>query len=279
MSPEQLDEYEERGFIALHDFFTRDELKPVIEEVTQHTYEIQNNITYGDDPTITDKCHFVTEPGTNKLRSVYGAHNTLASVDNLLRSRKIVSHVHQILGDDVYLHQCAINFHQAFTATGYTWHSDFEIFHAEDGMPRMRAQTCIIMLSTNTCESGAIMVIPKSHRVFLSGAVETPADHLTTASKFKLTAGETDNMLVANLANAYGIEYCLGDVGSVVFFDVNLIHGSHSNRSPWNRVNILPVYNSVNNKLVNAFSAPWDARPEYMGSRSPEYVKPILLDK
>ncbi|XP_077864379.1 uncharacterized protein LOC102806436 [Saccoglossus kowalevskii] len=59
------------------------------------------------------------------------------------------------------------------------------------------------------------MVIPKSHRVFLSGAVETPADHLTTASKFKLTAGETDNMLVANLANAYGIEYCLGDVGPI----------------------------------------------------------------
>jgi len=62
--------------------------------------------------------------------------------------------------------------------------------------------------------------------------------------------------------------------GSVLFFDCNLMHGSASNISPMPRRNLFMVYNSVENALVEPFSAP-QRRPEHIASRrfAPVYVK------
>nr|XP_006822743.1 PREDICTED: uncharacterized protein LOC102802321 [Saccoglossus kowalevskii] len=142
-------------------------------------------------------------------------------------------------------------------------------------MPRMRAVFCVIMLSHNTPERGALMVIPGTHKLFVSGATETPHNQLMKSSKYKIEAGATDQVIVTDLANQHGIQYCLGDVGTVAFLDINLLHGNHSNLSAWDRINMLPVYNGSQNKLEKPFSAPWVRRPEYIAARDPDNVKPI----
>ncbi len=42
-----------------------------------------------------------------------------------------------------------------FTGSGFYWHSDFETWHAEDGMPSMRAVSCSIALTENFAYNGA----------------------------------------------------------------------------------------------------------------------------
>lgn len=60
----------------------------------------------------------------------------------------------QILGSEVYIHQSRVNYKPGYGGTGFYWHSDFETWHSEDGMPRMRALSVSIAL-TSTCPSTA----------------------------------------------------------------------------------------------------------------------------
>ncbi|XP_077984040.1 ectoine dioxygenase-like [Glandiceps talaboti] len=275
LTQEQLNEYDTKGYLVLEKLFTDEEMEPVVTEVQNLKDEIENGIPDGEDPTITNTNLFSTEPTTKTLRSIFAPHQHFPLVDRLSRSRKLISRIQQILADDVYIHQSRINFHQAFVGVGHNWHNDFEIFHAEDGMPRMRALSGVVMLSRNVSQNGALMVVPGSHHEFTPSPKPTPSDQLAKSSKAKIEYGAPNDGVFKNIANKCGIDYCTGDVGSVILFDVNLLHGNHSNISPWHRINFFAVYNALSNKLLKPYSAPWDRRPEHMGSRDPAWVKPI----
>jgi hypothetical protein len=47
----------------------------------------------------------------------------------------VVGPARQLLGSDVYVHQSRVNFKPGFNGQDFYWHSDFETWHAEDGMP------------------------------------------------------------------------------------------------------------------------------------------------
>src|SRR3546814_8501331 len=69
-----------------------------------------------------------------------------------------------LLGDDVYVHQSRLNYKPGFVGKEFYWHSDFETWHVEDGMPQMRALSMSILLAPNTVLNGPLMIIPGSHR-------------------------------------------------------------------------------------------------------------------
>ena len=63
------------------------------------------------------------------------------------------------------------------------------------------------------------------------------------------------------------INECVGQPGTVVFFECNVMHGSNSNLTPFPRHNVFLVYNAVSNALVEPFAAP-APRPEFIASRN-----------
>uniref|UniRef100_UPI00403FEDEE phytanoyl-CoA dioxygenase family protein n=1 Tax=Streptomyces sp. DSM 41540 TaxID=3448657 RepID=UPI00403FEDEE len=83
----------------------------------------------------------------------------------------------QILGSDVYVHQSRINVKPGFGASGFYWHSDFETWHAEDGLPNMRAVSVSIALTENLDTNGGVMIMRGSHKSFVGCAGETPKDN------------------------------------------------------------------------------------------------------
>src|SRR5690606_26125269 len=86
-----------------------------------------------------DSENVITEPGSNEVRTVFRLDEQNALFDRLARDKRIAGRVSYLLGDDVYLHQSRLNYKPGFTGKEFYWHSDFETWHAEDGMPRMRA--------------------------------------------------------------------------------------------------------------------------------------------
>src|SRR3546814_10424765 len=70
-----------------------------------------------------------------------------------------------------------------FKGREFYWHSDFETWHVEDGMPRMRALSMSVLLAENTPHNGPLMVIPGSHRTYLTCLGETPDDHYLSSLK------------------------------------------------------------------------------------------------
>jgi len=173
----------------------------------------------------------------------------------------------QILGSGVYLHQSRINFKPAFEGKPFPWHSDFETWHMEDGMPRMRALSASILLTPNTEHNGPLMVVPGSHRRYVRCVGKTPDEHFTTSLREQMVGVPAREALVA-LFERGSLDSITGPAGSVVFFDCNLMHGSAGNITPLPRHNMFLVYNSCENRLLSPFCG-LPARPTFLAEREP----------
>ncbi|MEV4438845.1 ectoine hydroxylase [Streptomyces sp. NPDC049577] len=214
----------------------------------------------------------VPEPDTDGIRSVFEVHELSPVFADVVRGDPLVSLARQILGSEVYLHQSRVNFKAAFGGSRFGWHSDFETWHAEDGMPAPRALSVSVALTENMPYNGPLMIVPGSHRTFLPSVGETPEDYHRLSLRGKnLPAGSADRAGVTALAERYGIRQFTGTPGSAVMFDCNCLHASAGNVSPFPRTNLFVVYNSVRNPLGVPYAAP-RPRPGYLACRN---VTPI----
>ncbi len=249
-------EVEDRGFLALPGFF-----EPGRVEVLSRVAARLRRLDDGDHgPEI------IIEPGSRAVRSVFDVHRSSPVIDRLVRDPRLLARVSEILGGEVYVHQSRINYKPAFRGKDFYWHSDFETWHVEDGMPRMRALSCVVNLTENTPHNGPLMVIPGSHRTFISCVGATPQDHHLSSLKDQ-KYGVPDEGSLERLARDHGIEAPTGPAGSVLLFDCNLMHGSSSNITPFARTNVFIVYNSVENRLLPPFGAP-RPRPDFLANRT-----------
>src|SRR3546814_3826134 len=98
-------------------------------------------------------------------------------------------------------------------------------------MPLMRALSMSVLLAENTPHNGPLMVIPGSHRTYLTCVGETPDDHYLSSLK-KQEYGVPDEESLADLAHRHGIVAPTGKPGTVILFDCNLMHGSTANITP-----------------------------------------------
>lgn len=139
--------------------------------------------------------------------------------------------------------------------------------HTEDGMPAPRAVSCSILLTENLPYNGPLLTIAGSHHWYVSCVGETPQNHYEESLRQEV--GTPDDASLAELCSRGRIAECLGPVGTVVFFDSNMMHGSNSNITPYPRRNLFLVYNSVHNALGAPFAAE-SPRPEHIASRRVE---------
>ncbi|HSL84493.1 MAG TPA: ectoine hydroxylase [Thermoanaerobaculia bacterium] len=258
----QRDAYQADGFLAFSGFFPLEEVR----ELQKEGERLRNR----DD--LRGREDVITEPESDEIRSIFRVHRRSDLFDRVTRDRRILSKVQEILGGDVYIHQSRINYKPGFTGREFYWHSDFETWHVEDGMPRMRAVSCSIALTPNYEFNGPLMLVPGSHQYFLSTVGETPEDHYKESLK-KQEIGVPDAEGLEKLIElGGGIEVPKGPAGSVTLFECNTMHGSASNITPFARTNLFVVYNSVDNRLVEPFSGQ-RPRPGYLGER--DAVEPL----
>lgn len=214
----------------------------------------------------------VREPGSDEVRSIFAIHRSNAVFRRLSRDPRIAAMAGQILGSQVYVHQSRINYKKGFVGKEFYWHSDFETWHIEDGMPRMRAISVALALSDNTPVNGPLMLIRESHRHYVTCVGETPEDHYKSSLR-RQEYGVPDPESLARLATQGEIAAPVGPAGSLVLFDCNTMHGSNSNITPLPRSNVFMVYNSVDNALVQPFGGT-KPRPDFIASRDFTPISP-----
>ncbi|WP_435163023.1 ectoine hydroxylase [Paenibacillus glycanilyticus] len=256
LTKEQSDSYERDGYLFLENFFSPDEVRDWKAELKrlQQRYSEQ------------EAEHVIREPGGKEVRSIFAVHDNNPVFRELSLHPRLTAIMEYLLGSKTYIHQSRINFKPGFTGKEFYWHSDFETWHVEDGMPSMRALSCSIALEDNTPHNGPLMVMPGSHRKFVSCVGQTPENHFKDSLR-KQEYGVPDQDSLTFLAQEGGIVMPVGKAGSVLLFDCNVMHGSSSNISPYPRSNVFMVYNSVDNRLVQPYSGQ-KPRPAYIASRS-----------
>ncbi|MFF7471309.1 ectoine hydroxylase [Streptomyces sp. NPDC008092] len=247
--------FERDGFLTVDQLIGDD-------EVAVYRRELERLIT---DPEIRADERSVVEPRSEEIRSVFEVHRISEVFANLVHDERVVGRARQILGSDVYVHQSRINVKPGFGAGGFYWHSDFETWHAEDGLPNMRTVSVSIALTENHDTNGGLMIMPGSHRTFLGCAGATPEDNYRKSLQMQ-DAGTPSDEALTELAARHGIRLFTGRPGSATWFDCNCMHGSGDNITPFPRSNVFIVFNSVENPAVEPFAAPV-RRPEFIGAR------------
>ena len=246
IGPKAFKSYERDGYMIFKDFFYAENIAKCLED---------------------DHAGFSTmEPGQNILRSMTGVHH-LGYIKDLSKNADMLDFVKEILGGPCYIHQSRINYKAPVSGSGWSWHSDFETWHAQDGMPRMRCVTAMIPLTPNTEVNGSLMVIPGSHKYFYSCRKEPEVSAEENFADQKEGVPPKEAILEFYERCGMGIKMITCQPGDLVLFDCNLIHVSTANLSPNPRTNLFFVYNSVENQLVEPFSASC-YRPESMGTRN-----------
>lgn len=256
LDAESLERFDKDGFLWMEGFLSPEEIAPFFDEL--NAMELDHELTSSD--------QVITDPDSGAIRSVFAMHELSERFAALTRHPYLLAIIHQLLGSEAYIHQSRINDKSGFQGSGFDWHSDFETWHAEDGMPSMRAVSASLMLTDNLEFNGPLMLVPGSHRHFIPTVGETPDNNWQTSLQHQRVGVPSEEVL-GDLIEQHGIVAPKGPAGSLLLFDCNTLHASNRNLSPWPRSNLFFVYNSVENTLESPFSGSVP-RPEFLASRS-----------
>jgi ectoine hydroxylase len=263
LTARQIEQFDRDGYLVLENVFSEAEMAALQAE----TGRLLADPSGLEDETV------IAEPGSREVRSIFRIHGQSELMERLAADERLAGVASYLLDEEVYVHQSRLNYKPGFQGKEFYWHSDFETWHTEDGMPAMRALSMSILLAENTPDNGPLMVIPGSHRVFVACVGETPEDHYKHSLR-KQEYGVPDEDSLAELAHKHGIIAPTGKPGTVIVFDCNLMHGSNGNITPFPRSNAFFVFNAVSNRLVAPFAAA-KPRPDFIGARKAEPIRPV----
>jgi ectoine hydroxylase len=255
LDAEELGGFDAKGYLSVEELVSA-------QEVARFRAELER---LSQDPAVRADERTVVEAKSQEVRSVFEVHRISEVFDALVRDERVVGRARQILGSEVYVHQSRVNFKPGFGGGDFFWHSDFETWHAEDGMPRMRAVSLSISLTDNYSYNGPLMIMPGSHKTYVSCVGQTPRENYKSSLVMQ-GAGTPDPDTLTRMADRHGIDVLAGPAGGAIMFDCNCMHGSNGNITPYPRSNVFIVFNSVHNACVQPFAAP-APRPAFIGAR------------
>jgi ectoine hydroxylase len=265
LSPGQLDFYERNGYLVVPGVFSREEVESFKEEF----------VRMAGMETLRHRDEVVLEPDSDEVRSIFSLHQLSDRYERLSRDRRVLDKVHQILDSDVYIHHSRINIKRPLNGKSFPWHSDFETWHAEDGLPRCRVLSAWVMLTQNDEFNGPLYVMSGSHRWFVACPGQTPDDHYKESLRKQEYGVPSLSALEALAGRGGGLAAAHGRAGTLVLHEGNAMHGSPDNISPRPRTNLFFVYNSVHNTpAVRPFAA-GRFRPAFLGGRDYTPLEPV----
>ncbi|HBG50253.1 ectoine hydroxylase [Candidatus Macondimonas diazotrophica] len=259
--------YENQGFLNLYTLFTDAEITAMQAELARLRH----------DALIMQRSEAIREQETGDLRSLFRVHQLSPLFAAVAADPRLVDLARYILDDEVYIHQSRLNYKPGFGGKEFYWHSDFETWHVEDGMPRMRALSVSISLTPNHAHNGPLLLIPGSHRRYVVCTGETPENHYQK-SLVKQEIGVPSKRCLRQLAEqGGGLVAATGPAGTVTVFDCNTMHGSNGNITPDPRSNVFFVYNAMSNRLCEPYCG-HPPRPGFIAARGEvEPVRPTPL--
>jgi len=222
LSTAQLAEFERDGFVVLPDWLPAAHMAELFEEARRITRESPQSL--------------IREPDRISIRSIREPHRRSPVFAALARDPRIVDLARQIVGE-VYLYRSRLDFKAPLHGREFYWQSDFEVWHEEDGLARMRAVTACVMLAGLTAGGAPLLVVPGSHRMFVRSESGTPTHDDLGPSR----------AAVAWLVEDGGISVLTGTPGTVVLLDSNTLHASTCNLAPRPATTLSLSYNSIEN--------------------------------
>ena len=251
----QVDEYQNKGYITVRGLLNATEVD-VLRQATA-------DVIQKDGP------HVMREK-SGLPHVVYGMHLLDHRLGALAQHPALVGMAQQLLGKDIYVHQSRVNAKQSGGAI-VNWHQDYGTYHRVDGVPRPDGIMIAIFPNDVSDFNAPLMAVPGSHAegVVSQASTLTDAEDRAGAAKFRY---DITMEKMAELIHKYGLEHLTGPAGSVVFMNMQVVHGSTVNITPLERV-ILYLNVCATDNRGTSFT-----RPEYLAARDFSPIIPLAPD-
>lgn len=250
LSREQVRFYEENGYLVLESH-----MPDVVDALLEETEMLGKKLA--------GRPELIAEPDSQVTRTIFSPHEFGEVAGRVAGDPRLLDPVRQLLDSDVYIHHSRTNIKPALDGRSFPWHSDFETWHVEDGIPRPRVLTAWIFLTENTCFNGPLFAIAGSHKWYYSSPGWTPEENHLRSLKRQEYGTPSADVLRRMMESGKDLVSLVGKAGTVVFHEANIMHSSPDNVSPWPRTNIFYVYNSVENKPTEPYGGT-PPRPRFL---------------
>lgn len=251
LTEDDIKRFDEEGWLFFPDVFDADELE-LLNREAHRIFALERE-------------EVVREKDGRTARTAFAAHHYNEAYALLGRHPRLLTPVMRLLGGPVYMHQFKINAKAAFNGDVWQWHQDYGTWARDDLMPEPRAMNIALFLEDVTEFNGALMFIPRSHR---EGTIEAGHDVQTTSYPL----WTIDDATITRLVAEGGLVSPKGPAGSVILFHSNLVHGSPSNMSPFDRTIVYLSLCHVDNH-IRRFK-----RPEWIAHRDFTPIEPAPDD-
>jgi hypothetical protein len=221
LSPSQLEQFHEDGFLILRGLFDSEEIGLLGRAAKEDRVLDQNSFGRTDGSGGNIRLSLWSEPGDN----LYGM---------FARCERIVGSMEQILGGSVGHYHSKMIMKDAKVGGAWEWHQDYGYWY-DIGYLFPNLASVMIAVDKATKENGCLQVIKRSHHL---GRI----NHTTTGQQ----AG-ADLKRVAQVLEKLELVYCEMDPGDAVFFHSNTLHRSDQNQSDNPRWAMVCCYSLIGN--------------------------------
>ncbi len=225
-------EYETSGFVFCPALLDVSEIDVLIAELDRVLVEEPR-----DD-------RFILERDGVTVRTIANLHHRSVVYDHLVHHPVLLEAARTLLDDDVYVFQLGVNCKAAFTGDAWFWHQDYPGYREDDHISEPRMVNTLIFLDEVLTTNGPLMLVPGSHR----HVAPTP-EVSDGGTSYSFRYADTDT--IKQQVSEGGVVAPTGPAGSVIFMNVNTLHGSTANMSPWPRRMITVTFNALSNKATS----------------------------
>ena len=216
LNDDQIEAYLRDGVLRVPSLFDAEELEPLREALRQ-------------DPTVNGQLYGMLDIEGEAQPICIWTELSDDIIGMIPRMARMVEATESLLGESCYHWHSKITIKPPRCPALVDWHQDFYSWY-DDGVLFPRLITVGIAVEPATRENGCMQVVPGSHRMGRIGH------------------GGYDPVRFELAKEQLGVVDCELDVGDVVFFDCNTLHGSEANPTDQVRVLLLVSYNAVSNE-------------------------------
>lgn len=234
LSPQQINAYQQDGYIIIKKFCSKEETDHLYEVALQDDAMRKNALDLNDQTGKKTKLSLWFTPGNDVFGYLTRSEKMIHSAAQLLDSDAPVCHFHSKLMQK-----------EPRVGGAWEWHQDYGYWYKNQFMFPDQLISVMIALTAANKENGCLQIIKGSHKI---GRVNHGF------------AGEqvgADMVMVNNALKTMELQYCELDAGDALFFHPNLLHRSEANLSAYPRWSIISCFCSQSNLAYNETSSSW----------------------
>jgi hypothetical protein len=233
-SPEQLDQYDQDGFILIKGFCTAKEIDRLYGVALEDSAMRKNALDLNDQSGKKTKLSLWFTPGNDVFGYLTRSEKMVDGVNALMQGLAPVCHFHSKLMQK-----------EPRVGGAWEWHQDYGYWYKNQFLFPDQLISVMVALSKANKENGCLKVIRGSHKL---GRLN---------HGFSGEQVGADMVMVNHALKTMELLFCELDAGDALFFHPNLLHRSEANLSEHPRWSVISCYNRQSNLAYNETSSSW----------------------